>query len=145
MRFCCLQKVRHLLIVIRVLLGYELALPLGISITPNFGLLVDENLIDPYLLRRLFLGVLGEYDLRSFGRAQTYALGGLSFLDFSDEISTTPRSELQYALGFGAALPLSQNIGAFTNLSHTPIDGTENQDSYEITTTGLEIGIEITF
>ena len=123
-------------------------LTFGFSLTPSLGVLVDAEDIETFSSPNGFsLGLWGQYDFAKFGETTTYALGGFNFIDFSNdaEDGVVNRSELQYGLGVGAALPLANNIGAFTNLRYTLVDGMQNETSYDGTSTGLEIGIEISF
>ena len=131
-----------------LMFGYELDLPAGLSLTPSLGVVVDSSSIDTLVTPNGYaLGVWGHYDFATFGDTTTYALGGLSFVDFGSELGSTAidRTELQYGFGLGAALPISNSIDAFTNVRYLLVDGSVADGSYDGATTGLEIGIEISF
>lgn len=131
-----------------LMLGYELEITSGISLTPSLGLVVDSADIDTLLTPNGYaLGVWGHYDFATFGNTTTYALGGLSFVDFGDnqETDLSDRTELQYGFGLGAALPITGSVDAFTNVRYTLVDGSFADEPYEGATAGLEIGIEISF
>ena len=128
-------------------LGYEVQLPFGFSLRPELGLVGDyfsdsKTIVSP---DGYSLGVWGQYNLLEFGEASAYALGGLTFVELSGDEAAKQRSELQYAIGFGADYAFNDQISAFTNISYAWATGDQAAIDYESTSTGLELGIEISF
>ena len=132
-------------------LGYEVPLPAGFTLTPSFGLVsVNTASASTTTLQSpdgYAVGVWGQYDLLSYGSGNTYAQGGLTYLDyqFDDAGGPVAGNELQFALGVGADVSLNDRVSAFTNLNYVYVDGSQASANYDGSGAGLEIGIEISF
>lgn len=128
-------------------LGYNVQLPFGFSLRPELGL-VGDYFSDSTTITSpsgYSLGIWGQYSLLEFGDASAYALGGLTFLELSGDEAAQQRSELQYAIGFGADYAFSDRISAFTNVTYALATGDQAAIEYESTSTGIELGVEISF
>ena len=93
------------------------------------------------------LGLWGQYDLLSHASGSTYARGGLTYLDYEirDSDGVPVPSELQFALGVGTNVDLTERVQAFTNLSYIRRGDADDPLEFRQNDTGIEVGIEISF
>ncbi len=131
-------------------LAYAIPVTSNLSLSPSLSLVGEQSdslttvLTDP---DGVSLGLWGRYDLLSYGAGSTYADGRLTYLDYDLEDQSTPAigNEFQFSLGVGADMALTDRVSAFTNLSYTYVDGSQDGEAYEGSGAGLEIGIELSF
>lgn len=133
-----------------ITLDYGVPLSDNLTLGSSLGLVGEEQTPITTILTNpdgLSLGLWGRYDLLSYSAGNTYADGGLTYLDYDLENSNTPNegNELKFSLGLGADLALSDRVSAFTNFNYTYVDGRQDGTAYEGGGQGLEIGIEIEF